>query len=210
MKLHHHIVIGIIAGTVGCALVACGGDDSESGSPGGSAGSGGTHTGGSSGTGGGGTGGGGTGGELGTGGSGTGGAGDDSGTGGATGTGGGVVDDAGTGGIPFTDASLTDATLLEGGTCPMTAPADGAACTDRGTCNYGQTTCHCGRGEDGGLDWACVTVIATDAGNPSACPASKPADTSECAEAGKGAFCQYAGGDCLCTNRGGMPTWRCF
>jgi hypothetical protein len=212
----HHLAIGIIAGAIGSAFVACGGDDASTDGTGGSAGTGGTHTGGSSGSGGSGTGGGGTGGSE-TGGSGTGGSDTEAGTGGATtedgGTGGSTAD-GGTGGVPATDAALTDSALVEGGMCPGTAPAEGAPCTERGVCTYGDTFCRCApsTGDAGGLDFACYTVglPVGDAGNPTGCPATKPTDKSECAEAGKGLFCQYTGGDCLCSNSGGMPNWRCF
>lgn len=208
--LVRNVVMGLIAGAVGCALGACGGDDSEGGGTGGSAGSGGSHTGGSSGSGGSGTGGG-----TGTGGSGTGGSVvDDSGAGGSvvddSGSGGSLAD-GGTGGTPVTDAALTDAALVDGGMCPGTAPSQGETCSERGACTYGGTVCRCSdTGADGGLDWTCYGLTPNDGGNPAECPAPKPADKSECAEAGHGTLCRYESGDCLCGNQGGMPTWHCF
>jgi hypothetical protein len=210
-----HFTVGIFAAALASAFAGCGGDDSTGGGTGGSGGSGGSATGGSSGSGGSATGGGGGSGGSGTGGEGTGGSVvDDSGAGGSTseaGTGGAAVDDGGTGGGSVTDAALSDGNLADGGTCPESAPAEGMACTDRGICTYGTTSCRCSRGGDGGLDWACFTPVGPgDGGNPTGCPATKPGDTTECAEAGKGLFCQYQSGDCLCANRGGMPNWRCF
>jgi hypothetical protein len=96
-------------------------------------------------------------------------------------------------------------------TCPATMPNDGDACTGRGSCPFGGTTCFCARSQNGGTTraWRCFT--APDGGfqqpgdggfTPQTC-----AHASDCAGAVCCQFTQTAAcvSSAICTRAGGTP-----
>lgn len=95
-----------------------------------------------------------------------------------------------------------------GGACPLQSPADASACSKEGqSCDYGDNPRCLATATCTGGKWSVAQVKCAPA-DP-ACPATRESAAGQ-ACATKGAYCNYAGLSCDCTNCTKYPVEQCM